>query len=149
VRRHLRPNKLILYICTSDVIYGLTSSDCTSAYPGVTKGDQDVPLDSGEKVKVVESIPKVHKLLLAAGLKVSIEIGEYSYFFKIRKITGLRTCILHHVMHSKSSEKVLKNTVKIMSSKKKTLSQNLYQKHWKQWIKHKKPTLQEFTKPLT
>jgi hypothetical protein len=88
-----------------DVIYGLTSSDCTSTHPGVTKGDQDGPLDSGAKVKVVKYIPKVAKLLLAAGLKVSIEIGDYSYFFKSRTMTGLRTRILHHVMHSKSSGK--------------------------------------------
>jgi hypothetical protein len=85
-----------------DVIYGLTSSDCTSAHPGVTKGDQDGPLDSGAKVKVVKYIPNISKLLLAAGLKVSIEIGDYSYFFKSRTMIGLQTRILHHVMQSKS-----------------------------------------------
>jgi hypothetical protein len=46
---------------------------------------------------------------LTAGLKVSIEIGDYSYFFKSWTMTGLRTRILHHVMHSKLSEKELKN----------------------------------------
>jgi hypothetical protein len=65
-----------------DVIYGLTSSDCTSAHPGVTKGGQGRLPDSGEKVKVVKSIPKLDKLLLAAGLKVTFEIYDYSYFFQ-------------------------------------------------------------------
>jgi hypothetical protein len=77
--------------------------------------------DSGEKVKVVKYIPNVDKLLLAAGLKFSIEIDDYSYFFKSWTITGLRTRILHHVMHSLSSKKVLKNTVKRKFSKKKKL----------------------------
>jgi hypothetical protein len=66
------------------VIYGLTSSDCTSAHPGVTKGGQGGPLDRDEKVNVVKSIPKGETILLAAGLKVSIEIGDYSYFLKAR-----------------------------------------------------------------
>jgi hypothetical protein len=33
------------------IIYGLTSSDCTSAHPGVTNGDQDEPQDIVEKVE--------------------------------------------------------------------------------------------------
>jgi hypothetical protein len=89
-----------------DVIYVLTSSDCTTAHPGVTKGGQRGLPTSGEKEKVVKSIPKVDKLLLAAGSKLSIEIDDYSYFFKSRTMTGLRTRILHHVMNSKSSGKI-------------------------------------------
>jgi hypothetical protein len=86
-----------------DDIYGLISSDCTTAHPWVTKGGQCGLHDSGEKEKVVKYIPKVDKLLLAAGLKVSIEIDDYSHFFKKRTMTGLRTHILHNVMHSKIS----------------------------------------------
>jgi hypothetical protein len=61
-----------------DIIYGLTSSGCTSAHPGVTNGDRDEPQDSVETVEVLTSLPKVEKLLLVAGLKVSIKIGDYS-----------------------------------------------------------------------
>jgi hypothetical protein len=105
-----------------DVIYGLTSSDCTSVHPGVTKGSQGGLPGSGEKVEVVESIPKVDKLLLTAGLKINIEINDYSYFFKSWTMTGIRTRILHHVMHSKYSGKILKNTVKRKFLKEKKLN---------------------------
>jgi hypothetical protein len=49
------------------VIYGLTSLDCTTAHPGVTK-------DTCGEMK--------NKLLLAAGSKGCIGINDYSYFLK-------------------------------------------------------------------
>jgi hypothetical protein len=133
------------------IIYGLTSSDCTSVHPGVTKGDQGGLGDSGEKVKVVKSIPKVNTLLLAAGLKVSIEIDDYSYFFRSRTMTGLRIRILNHVTHSKSSEKILRNTVKRKFSKKKKLNfiPKLESKAVETMDQTKKPIFQEFMTPRT
>jgi hypothetical protein len=50
-----------------DIIYGLTSPDCTTAHPGVTK-------DTCGEVK--------NKLLLAAGLKGCIGINNYYFFLK-------------------------------------------------------------------
>jgi hypothetical protein len=45
-------------------------------------GDQDEPQESVKKVEVIKYILKVEKLLLAAGLKGSIKIGDYYYFSK-------------------------------------------------------------------
>jgi hypothetical protein len=115
-----------------NVIYGLTESDFTTVNPRVTKGGQGGLPDSGQKVKVVKSIPKVDKLLLAAGLKVIINIDDYSYFFKSWTMAGLRKRILHHVMHSKYSGKILKNKAKRKFSNKRneTVSQDLNQMQW-------------------
>jgi hypothetical protein len=89
-----------------DVIYGLTSPDCTTAHPGVTK-------DTCGEAK--------NELLLAVGLKGCIGINDYSYFFKSRTMTGLRTRILHHVMHSKCSGKLETNKTKRKHSKQQKL----------------------------
>jgi hypothetical protein len=79
-----------------DIIYGPTISDCISAHPGVANGDQYEPQDEMEyllniveKVEVTKSIPRVDKQLLAAGLKVSVKIDDFSYFFKSRTMIGL------------------------------------------------------------
>jgi hypothetical protein len=80
-----------------DIIYGLTSPDCTTAHPGVTK-------DTCGGAK--------NKILLAAGFEGCIGINDYSYFFKSRTMTGLRTRILNHVMHSKCSGKLETNKAK-------------------------------------
>jgi hypothetical protein len=85
-----------------DVIYDLTSQDCTTAHPRVTKDT------CGEAKK---------KILLAAGLKGCIGINDYSYFFKSRTMTGLRTRILRHVVHSKCSGKLETNKAKRKHSK--------------------------------
>jgi hypothetical protein len=89
-----------------DVIYCLTSPDCTTAHPGVTK-------DSCGEAK--------NKILLSAGLKGCIGINDYSYFLKSRTMTGLRTRILHHVMHSKCSGKLETNKAKRKHSKQQKL----------------------------
>jgi hypothetical protein len=89
-----------------DVIYGVTSPDCTTVQPGVT-------MDTRGEAK--------NKHLLAAGLKGTIGINNYSYFFKSRTMTGLRTRILHHVMHSKCSGKLETNKEKRKHSKQQKL----------------------------
>jgi hypothetical protein len=109
-----------------DVIYGLTSPDCTTAHPGAMKGDHGGLQDSGDQDKfpsVVAMPPmEVNKILLAAGLKGSIIIDDYSYCFKSRTRMGLRTRILHHIFHSKGSDKTLKNKAKIKHSKEQKLN---------------------------
>jgi hypothetical protein len=70
-----------------DVIYGLTSPDCTSAHPGAMKdtcGEMKRTHGNEDKWKsLVPTIPREKKkLLLSAGLKGCIGINDYSYFFK-------------------------------------------------------------------
>jgi hypothetical protein len=65
---------------------------------------------------------EVNKLLLDAGLKGSINIDDYDYCFKSRTMPGLRARILHHVMHSKSSEEILKNKAKRKHTKQQKLN---------------------------
>jgi hypothetical protein len=109
-----------------DVIYGLTSPDCTTAHPGAMKGDCGGLQDSGDQDKCTSVVAtpsvEVNKLLLAAGLKGSIRINDDSYCFKIRTMTGLRTRILHHILHSKGSDKTLKNKAKRKHSKEQKLN---------------------------
>lgn len=101
-----------------DVIDGVTSPDCTTAPPGVT-------MDTCGETK--------NKHLLAAGLKGTIGINDYSYFFKSRTMTGLRTRILHHVMHSKCSGKLETNKAKRKHSKQQKLE--LIQKYEPKTVK--------------
>jgi hypothetical protein len=108
------------------VINCLTSPDCTTAHPGVTKdtcGEMKRTHGNEEKWKLlVPTIPREkNKLLLAAGLKGCIGINNYYYFFKSRTMTGLRTRILHHVVHSKCSGKPQRNKAKIKHSKQQKL----------------------------
>jgi hypothetical protein len=109
-----------------DVTYGITSPDCETVHPGYMKRDIGGLQDSGDQDKcpsVVATPPvEVKKLLLAAGLKGSIRIDDYSYCFKSRTMTGLRTRILHHILHSKGSDKTLKNKVKRKHSKQQKLN---------------------------
>jgi hypothetical protein len=96
------------------VIYGLTSQDCTTAHPGVTR-------DPCGEAKNKLLLGNEEKYILAAGLKGCIGINDYSYFFKSRAMTGLRIRILHHVIHSKCSWKLQRNKAKIKHSKQQKL----------------------------
>jgi hypothetical protein len=135
------------------MIYGLTRPDCTTAHPGAMKGDRGGIQDSGDQDKcpsVVATPPvEVNKLLLAEGLKGSIIIDDYSYCFKSRTMTGLRTRILHHVLHSKGSDKTLKNKAKRKHSKEQKLNciPTFESNTVKKMDRTQKNTLREFMTP--
>jgi hypothetical protein len=90
------------------------------------KGDHGGLQHSGDQDKFPSSVStqpvEVNTLLLAAGLKGSIRIDDYSYCFKSRTMMGLRTRILHDILHSKGSDKTLKKKAKRKHSKEQKLN---------------------------